>query len=169
MTANLQPEIMTGAIYEPGFTTLASGQRTALTCDDTGALRVTGGGGGGGGAITAPLGPATAEAAAVAVVPIANTVTWTQRAVTLVAATSMPLIAANAARKALRWMNVGTNPMTVAPGAVTVVAGVGFNYDPGSSALNQGGADDFAANEMSTQAFSAISTDGTTVIVWEGA
>lgn len=97
-----------------------------------------------------------------------SSVTWTQSIVTLSAATSATLLAANASRKALRWMVTGTNPMTVAPGVVTVTAGQGLNYSAGSGTGQQGGADSFGPNEVSTQAFSAISTSGTTVAVWEG-
>lgn len=94
-------------------------------------------------------------------------VTWTQIPVTLVAATSATLIAANANRRALRWMVTGSNPMTVVPGAGPAVAGTGMNYSPGSGVGFQGGADGFSG-EVSTQAFTAISTLGTTVAVWEG-
>ena len=95
-------------------------------------------------------------------------ITWTQTVVTLPAGTSTTLVAANANRRALRWMVTGTNPMTVAPGAVTVVAGTGMNYSPGSGTGFQGGSDSFVGNEVSQQAFSAISTGGTTVVVWDG-
>lgn len=95
------------------------------------------------------------------------TITWTPTIVTLTAANSATLIAANANRKALRWMITGTNPMTVVPGAGPAVAGAGMNYSPGSGTGYQGGSDSFAG-EVSTQAFSAISTGGTTVVVWEG-
>lgn len=95
-------------------------------------------------------------------------ITWTQTKVTLTAATSTTLIASNTARRALRWMNTGSNPVTVAPGAVTVTAGDGMNYNPGTGIGQQGGADSFGVNEVSMDAFSAISTLGTTVIVWEG-
>lgn len=97
-----------------------------------------------------------------------NTITWTQTKVTLTAATSATLLPANAARRALRWMNTGANPVTIAPGAVTVTVGDGMNYNAGAGAGQQGGADSFGINEVSTDAFSAISTLGTTVIVWEG-
>jgi hypothetical protein len=97
-----------------------------------------------------------------------GTVTVTQTVVTLTAATSRTLIAANASRKYLFWMNIGTAPMTVAPGAVTVTAGQGANFDPGSSSSNQGGTFSMENSSVSQQAFSAISTAGTTVVVWEG-
>lgn len=93
--------------------------------------------------------------------------TWTQTIVTLTAATSAALVAANQYRKGLRWMVTGASPMTVAPGAVTVVAGQGMNYNPASATGYQGGSDTFEG-ALSTQAFSAISTVGTTVVVWEG-
>jgi hypothetical protein len=95
-------------------------------------------------------------------------VTIAQTIVTLTAGTSATLIAANTSRKYLCWMNVGAAPMTVAPGAVTVVAGQGMNYDPGSSPINQGGAFCQESISVSRQAFSAVSTAGTTVAVWEG-
>jgi len=95
------------------------------------------------------------------------TLTWTQTSVALTAATSATLIASNASRKALRWMVVGSNPMTVAPGAGPVTANAGFNYNGSSASGFQGGSDDFTG-EISTQQFSAISTLGTTAIVWEG-
>lgn len=125
------------------------------------------------GASTAP--GASDPALVVAVSPnsqplsvLPNAITWTQTQVTLVAGVSQTLIAANPSRKALRWMDVGTSSMTVAPGAVTVTAGVGMNYDPGAGSGRQGGAEQFVPGEMSTQAFSAISAAGTIVTVWEG-
>lgn len=96
-------------------------------------------------------------------------ITWTQTIVTLTAATSAALIAANANRKALRWMVTGLNPMTVAPGNVTVTAGAGMNYSPASGTGFQGGFESFSGIEISAQQFNAISTLGTTVAVWEGA
>lgn len=116
-----------------------------VQCTNTGQIITSAGGGGG-----------------------TNAVTWTQTVVTLGAATSATLTAANPSRKALRWMNVGANPMTVAPGAVSVTAGAGMNYNPAPDSASQGGSDTFGSNEVSLQAFSAISTGGTTVIVWEG-
>jgi hypothetical protein len=102
-------------------------------------------------------------------IPVApQTLTWTQSSVTLAAATSASLIASNASRKALRWMVSGVNPMTAAPGAGAVTVGVGFSYNGASATGFQGGSDDFTG-EISAQQFSAISTLGTTVILWEGA
>ena len=99
----------------------------------------------------------------------------TQSSVTLAAATTNTLIAANTARRYLCWMNAGTAPMTVVPvstgttpSTVTVVAGTGMNYDPGSSAINQGGGFCLENSSITKQAFRAISTAGTTAIVWEG-
>ena len=96
-----------------------------------------------------------------------STVTWTQTIVTLVAATAAPLIAVNASRKALIIENSGTNPFTYVPGAGPAIAGSGKSLNPPSASGFQGGAQDFAG-ELSTQAFNAISTLGTTVVVWEG-
>lgn len=90
-----------------------------------------------------------------------------QTVINLAAGTSATLIAANAARKSLRWMVVGTNPMTVAPGTGTVTVGQGMNYGPSSGLGQQGGAESFTS-DVPTNAFSAISAAGTTVAVWEG-
>lgn len=97
-----------------------------------------------------------------------GTVTLTQTVVTFTAATSRTLIAANASRKYLFYMNVGTNPVTLAPGVVTVTAGAGVNLDPGSTSANQGGWFAMESSAISQQAFSGISTAGTTVVIWEG-
>jgi hypothetical protein len=94
--------------------------------------------------------------------------TLTQTIVTLAAATSAPLIAANPNRKYLSWMVVGANPATIVPGAGPAVAGTGMNYNPGSSAIHQGGSQSFEGPAVPTNAFAAISTGGTTVVVWEG-
>jgi hypothetical protein len=96
-----------------------------------------------------------------------QTLTWTQTSVTLAAATSASLIASNGSRKALRWMVSGINPMTVGLGSGAVTAGAGFSYNGASATGFQGGSDGFVG-EISIQQFSAISTLGTTVIVWEG-
>jgi len=94
--------------------------------------------------------------------------TITQTTVTLTAATDAQIIAANSSRKFLQWMVVGANPATVVPGAGPAVAGAGMNYDPGSSTINQGGGTTFEGSAIATNAFHAISTGGTTVVVWEG-
>ncbi len=57
-------------VYNLTPPTLTTGQPAYAQCDSTGHL--VAGGGGGGGAITAPLGHATADAAAVAIVPSAT-------------------------------------------------------------------------------------------------
>lgn len=94
-------------------------------------------------------------------------VTYTQTIVTLTAATSATLIAANVSRKSLRWMVTGTNPMTVIPGIATATAGTGMSYNGNASIGTQGGSDTMYG-DAATQGFSAISTGGTTVCVWEG-
>lgn len=96
-----------------------------------------------------------------------QSVVWTQSIVSLTGATTVSLVAANTSRKALRLMNIGTNPMTVAPGAVTVTVNLGMNYNGNSGSGTQGGSDSFAG-ELSRQAFSAFSTTGTSVVLWEG-
>jgi hypothetical protein len=93
--------------------------------------------------------------------------TWTQTVVVLGAAASATLVAANPNRKGLRWMNVGANPMTVVPDAGPAVAGTGMSYNGAAGTGQQGGADTFPG-DTSAQQFTAISTLGTTVVVWEG-
>lgn len=122
---------------------------------------------GGGGAITGPLGESTAASAAVATVNVGYAGTITQTTKTLVAATSAQLIAANANRKGLRWMVTGANPMTVVPGAGPAAVNTGLNYSGNSGAGTQGGSDTFEGSSCPTGAFQAISTGGTTVIIWE--
>lgn len=95
-------------------------------------------------------------------------VTWTQSTVDLPAGVSTPLVGSSLGRRALRWQVTGANPMTVVPGAGPAVAGVGFSYNPGQDVGYQGGSDAFGPNEVSTQAFTAVSQAGTTAVVWEG-
>lgn len=96
------------------------------------------------------------------------TVTWTQTVANVTANVTSVILNTNANRKGLRWMVTGTNPVTIAPGNVTVTIGQGMNYSPGAGTGQQGGADSFGPNEVSTQAFSANSTLGTTLVIWEG-
>lgn len=89
-------------------------------------------------------------------------ITQTTLAVT---ATSQTLIAANAARKYLAWMVVGTADVTISP-ATPAVVGVGMVYQS-NGAGKQGGSEEFPAPP--TNAFYAIAAaTGSTVIVWEG-
>lgn len=87
--------------------------------------------------------------------------------VTLAAGVATQIVAANSRRRYLMVMNIGAAPMTVVPDNQSVTAGQGMNFDPPSSTLNQGGGFTFEA-VVSRQAFTAISTGGTTVCVWEG-
>ena len=87
--------------------------------------------------------------------------------VTLSAATSAQIVAPNQARKGLRWMNIGLNPMTVTPGAAAAVVGQGMAYNGAAGAGQQGGSECFEGTAVPGDAFQAISTLGTTVIVWE--
>lgn len=95
--------------------------------------------------------------------------TVTQTIITLSPGTTTQLIAANAARKGLRWMNIGSNPMTVAPGASAAVVGQGMQYNGAFGTGMQGGSESFEGTAVPTSAFQAISTLGTTIVVWEGA
>lgn len=96
-----------------------------------------------------------------------KTTTTTATVVTLTAATSAQLIAANATRKGLRWMNIGTNPVTIVPGASAAVVGNGMNYNGSGGTGQQGGSEAFEGTAVPGDAFQAISTNGTTIIVWE--
>ena len=95
-------------------------------------------------------------------------VTYTQTVVALAANSPGQLIGSNPSRKSLRWMDVGTNPMTVVPGAGTPVVGSGMNYNGGNGSGQQGSSEQFDAGAVPTNAFQAISAAGTTAIVWEG-
>lgn len=92
----------------------------------------------------------------------------TQTCTALPAGTSTTFLLGNAARRSLRWQNVGTGAMTVAPGAGPVIVGAGLNYEPPASAGGQGGGTSFDGAPTPAGAFSAISTAGTTVCAWEG-
>lgn len=98
------------------------------------------------------------------VIPIDNFgITQTSVAVT---ASSQQLIGANAARKYLAWMVVGTQAVTIVPGA-TAVAGAGFVYSSGGTNLQ--GASQEWPHGAPTTAFNVIATaTGSTVYVWEG-
>jgi len=85
-----------------------------------------------------------------------------------VTATSSQLIAANSSRKSLKWMVVGANDVTVAPGSSSAVFGAGLIYQA-QAANKQGSADTFDAVDP-TNAYQVICAAGqtSTVIVWEG-
>lgn len=94
-------------------------------------------------------------------------ITLTQTIVN-VTATSGALIAANASRKALRWMNVGGSDVTVVPGSSAAVAGNGMIYQ-GQGVGLQGSSESFDA-VVPTNAFQCICAAGktSTLVVWEG-
>lgn len=118
-------------------------------------------------AFTATVGDPLVVLSAPAIVT-PSTMAIAQTVLTLPAATSTTLVAANPARRSLRWMVTGTNPMTAAPGLVTVAAGAGMNYGAASGTGQQGGSESFEGPSVPTNAFSVISAGGTTVTVWEG-
>lgn len=80
---------------------------------------------------------------------------------------STPIAAQHPLRQYLGWMNIGVNPMTVVVGSGPAVVGEGRNYGGASSTDDQGGADVFEGDFIPSDAFTAISTDGTTIVVWE--
>jgi len=117
-------------------------------------------------ALVAPLPAGTNAIGSVTANPYAGTITAT--VVTLTAATSATLIASNSTRKGLRWQNIGANPATVVPGGSAAVVGNGPNYNgPPQGTGFQGGGESFEGAAVPTNAFQAISTGGTTIIVWE--
>jgi hypothetical protein len=128
-------------------------------------------GGGAGGALAQSAsqgsngGPNGTPAAPLSVV--GKTTTTTATIVTLTAATSAQLIAANATRKGLRWMNIGTNPVTVVIGAGPAVVGNGMAYSGAAGTGQQGGSEAFEGTAVPGDQMYAISTLGTTIIVWE--
>jgi hypothetical protein len=98
---------------------------------------------------------------------VGKTTTTTATIVTLTAATSTSLIAANTTRKGLCWMVIGLNPVTIVPGSSAAVVGNGMAYSGAASAGQQGGSEAFTGTAVPGDAFQAISTLGTTIIVWE--
>lgn len=103
--------------------------------------------------------------AGVTVISYQGTITAT--VVTLAAATSSQLIASNSSRKGLRWQNIGVNPATIVPGASAAVVGQGFQYGGAAGTGLPGDGESFEGNSVPTNAFQAISTLGTTVVIWE--
>ena len=91
---------------------------------------------------------------------------WTQTVVALAAGVSAPLIAANPKRLRLRWMVTSGGPVTIAPGSVTVTAGAGMIYNGPSAAGNEGSSEDFQW-DVGQEAFSAFSTSGSSLTIWE--
>lgn len=89
---------------------------------------------------------------------------------TVVAVTGVDqvLIAANAARKYLAWMVVGTADVTITAGAAAAVNGIGFVFQS-NGAGKQGGSEEFP-HGAPTNAFHVIAAGaGSSVYVWEGA
>ena len=100
-----------------------------------------------------------------AVITTASAGTITQ---TVVTGTSGTLIAANASRKSLRWMNVGAATVTVAPGTVAPTVGQGMVYEASSSgATHQGGSETISDVSQATNAFSFSAAASAVVVVWE--
>lgn len=95
--------------------------------------------------------------------------TITQSNVTLSAGVATNIVSVNSARKYLSFMVVGANDVTVSPGLVSgtpVTMGNGLIYQA-QAAGKQGGSQEFP-NGAPTNAFQAISTVGSQLIVWEG-
>ena len=87
---------------------------------------------------------------------------------TIVSAASGLLIAANPARKSLRWMVTGAADITVAPGVNAPAAGQGMIYQASAlGAGKQGASESFVEGAMATNAFAFVASAATTVVVWE--
>jgi hypothetical protein len=97
-----------------------------------------------------------------------SSMTVTMTPINLAAATSTPLIAANAARKYLSLINIGLGAASVQPGAGPAVVNVGIPFPAAPSVGGLGGNLTFDAGGISTDAWAGISTVGTTIIVLEG-
>ncbi len=110
--------------------------------------------------------PIAAQAAngAVPTIPITpGACTMTYQMVT---GTSGTLIAANAARKSLRWMNVGAADVTVSPGTTPPTISQGMVY-AATAAGKQGGGETFNDPAVATNAFSYAAPSSATIAVWE--
>jgi len=64
--------------------------------------------------------------------------------------------------------NIGASSATIAPGNGPVTAGQGLTLDGPSGTATQGGVITWTSGDIPANAFSAISTSGTTLLVWEG-
>ena len=94
---------------------------------------------------------------------MAQPIIITQTVVTFAANSAQtPFLAANPNRKYLWWQNIGYSTLTVAPGN-SVSLGQGQPVDPGAS-----GPAGMSTGVISLQAFSGISENGTTLVIWEG-
>jgi hypothetical protein len=124
------------------------------------------GGGAGGGASAADINAAL-KASPQPIIQAAVTIAAT--VVSVPANTSTTLVAANAARKTLSFMNIGLNPATITLGNAASVVGQGMALDGAPDAGNQGGAYSFDGTNCPTVRLGVISTLGTTFVIWEGA
>ena len=131
-----------------------------------------GSGGGASGVLPASLGSTTSSAslpvvlASDQIIPIKDNFSITQTAVTVTATTGQ-LIAANTSRRYLAWMVIGSQPVTITPGASAAVVGVGLVYSAGGA--NQQGAAQEWPHGAPTNVFQCIApATGSVVYVWEG-
>lgn len=150
-----------------GQKNMAGSSPVVLPSDQTvtiaGAVTVTGG------ATAANQSTANGSLASLdAKTPALTSGTLTQTCTPLPAGTSTKFLDVNPVRRSLRWQNVGTGAMTVAPGTAAVVVGAGLNYEPPGATGGQGGGTSFDGAPTPAGAFSAVSTAGTTVCAWEG-
>ena len=88
----------------------------------------------------------------------------TQTVVAIPAATSTPLVSVNVQRRGLEFQNIGANGVTIAR-ATTATATTGLILAAGTGGA--GGSEKFFSGPTPADAFSAFSTSGTSVLVWE--
>jgi hypothetical protein len=97
---------------------------------------------------------------------VSRSLTCTTTQPPVVTGTVGMLIAANSARRALRWMNVGASDITVAPGTTPPAAGQGMVYQA-SGLGKQGGSESFVEPTIASNAFAFSASSSATIIVWE--
>lgn len=155
----------------------AGGLKRHLLTDATGALQVVSGangtaadaayaGSGAGTVVSVLKGLYALLAAALTIRPGALTIT--QTVVTLAAATNTQLLAANASRRYLLIVNIGTGDAWLAFGSTAAVAATGYPLPAAAAAGGQGGGYSCDASTVPSGAIQAISTAGTTLVVLEG-
>lgn len=87
--------------------------------------------------------------------------------VVAVGTTSGQVVAANASRKYLAWMAVGTADVTVAAGTASVSVGAGMIYQA-SGANKQGASEEFPGGAPGNAFQCIAAAAGSNLIVWEG-
>jgi hypothetical protein len=99
--------------------------------------------------------------------PVANRATMViTQTIVVVSGAADQLVAANPNRKYLAFFNIGASYATIAPGP-NVVQDQGYPLTPGSASA-PGGGFTFDGAAITTDAWTAISSGTTSILVWEG-